>query len=469
MKQCAYSCCREGKRDAIIPVYEKDTVCEAMGVHLEYDITALVDTSYGKVTIIHTLGKLPFAKLIFLGMGKREEMTSAKMREVFGRLPKYLKEPASLVVKHAVCEEVDLHQVTALFAESYTLSAYHEQRVGKENEPYADVDLIATEDISADIERGLAYAAGINFAKDLANTPANIMTPERLSAEAAEMAERYGIECRILDQKQLAQLGAGALLAVSQGSDQSPCMIVLRYQGDAPDAPYTALVGKGLTFDAGGYNIKSNSYGMKYDMCGGADVLGAMEIIAANRFKSNVIAIVPASENLINGSAYKPQDVITTMSGKTVEIANTDAEGRLILCDALTYAQKHMHNVTRIVDIATLTGACARALGGVYTGVFANDEAFYEQFVQALKESDERGGRLPRAQEYRDSLKSNSADLKNVGKGSGGASVAACFLQEFIEEPVAWIHLDIAGVADKEESGATGAMVRTMANLCRNK
>ena len=331
----------------------------------------------------------------------------------------------------------------------------------------ADVDIIAKEDVNADIKRGVSYGEGINFAKDLANTPGNIMTPKRLSEEAKEMAERYGLECTILNQQDLQDLHAGALLAVNQGSDQEPYMIVVKYQGGAKEDPYTALIGKGLTFDGGGYNIKSNSAGMKYDMCGGADVLGAMAIIAANRFPHNVMAIVPATENIINGSAYKPDDVITTMSGKTVEIGNTDAEGRLILCDAITYAQKHLSHVTRIVDIATLTGACARALGGVFTGVFANDEAFYADFCQALQESDERGWRLPLAQEYRDSLKSNCADLNNIGKGNAGASVAACFLEAFVEPGVAWIHLDIAGVADHKESGATGAMVRTMANLCR--
>lgn len=467
MRQAMNTCVKEGIRDAIVPVYEEGHVCEHLGAQLGCDLRALKLAEFKKVSVVYTLGKMPFAKLIFLGMGKQAEMTTMRMREAFAQVAAHVQEPASFAAKHAVCDAIDVHEVSALFAESYMLSVYEECKVGKQAKTYADVDIIADEDVSADIQRGLAYGEGINYARDLANTPANIMTPKRLSEEARELAERYALECTVLNKQDLIDLRAGALLAVSQGSDEDPCMIVVRYRGKGKSDPYTALIGKGLTFDAGGYNLKSDPYGMKYDMCGGADVLGAMAIIAANHFPANVVAIIPASENLINGKACKPSDVITGMSGKTIEVANTDAEGRLILCDAITYAQTHLDNVKRIVDIATLTGACARALGDVYTGVFANDEAFYADFCRALKASDERGWRLPLAREYRDTLKSNSADLKNVGKGSAGASVAACFLEEFVEEGVAWIHLDIAGVANHKEKGATGAMVRTMANLFR--
>ena len=467
MKQAAYTCVKEGVRDAIIPVYENGNVGEHMGEQLGCDLKGLALSEFKKVTVVYTLGKMPFSKLIFLGMGEREQMNTMRMREAFAAVSSFVLEPASFVAKHAVCEGIDVHQVCALFAESYMLSVYEESKAGKKSKTYADVDILADEDVSKDIQTGLSYSEGINYARDLANTPANIMTPKRLSEEAKELADRYGLECTILNKQDLIDLKAGALLAVNQGSDEDPYMIVVRYQGKGEEDPYTALIGKGLTFDAGGYNLKSDPYGMKYDMCGGADVLGAIAIIAANHFPVNVVAIVPATENLINGHACKPSDVVTSMSGKTIEVVNTDAEGRMILCDAITYAQKHLSNVTRIVDIATLTGACARALGGAYTGVFANDEAFYADFCKALAESDEKGWRLPLAVEYRDTLKSSSADLKNVGKGSAGASVAACFLEEFVEEGIAWIHLDIAGVADDKEKGATGAMVRTMANLCR--
>lgn len=465
MKQASYTCLKDSTRDVIYPLYEHEEVCESICKIMGADLNELVHAEAKKITVIHTLGKFQCKRILFLGMGEKEAMTSAKMREIFTTLSNAIQEPVSLIAKKAVCEGIDIQKVAELFAESYALATYEEHKVHGMDKEYPDADIVANEDVEAAIQRGEQYAKGINFARDLANTPANYMTPKRLAEEAQEMAQRYGIACEILGKQELIEMGAGGILAVNQGSDQEPCMIVLKYQGADAQAPYTALVGKGLTFDAGGYNIKSDSYGMKYDMCGGADVLGAMEIIAGNHHCANVLGIIPATENLINGSAYKPQDVLTTLAKKTVEVINTDAEGRLILCDALTYAQMQP-NVTRVVDIATLTGACARALGNVYTGVFANDDAFYETFMKACKESDEKAWRLPVSQEYHELLKSNSADLKNLAKGSAGASVAAAFLEEFIEPNVAWIHLDIAGVSDNEQ-GATGAMVRTMANLCR--
>ncbi len=469
MKQAEYTCLRECTRDAIVPVFENETICDTISKRLDYDIQSLVDTAFQKVTVIHTLGKFACTRILFLGMGERSKMNTKRMREAFSILPQYLQAPASLIAKRAVCDGISIHQVAQLFAESYELAVYKETKLHSEDACATnfDADVVAPEDVSADIMRGLTYAYGINHAKDMANTPANYMTPKRLCEEANELAQRFHLECEILDKDRLSELGAGGILSVNQGSDQAPYLIVLKYQGGAADAPYTALIGKGLTFDAGGYNIKSDSYGMKFDMCGGADVLGAMEIIAANHFTKNVVAIIPTTENLINGKAYKPSDVILTMSKQSVEVVNTDAEGRLILCDAITYAQTQLLNVKRIVDIATLTGACARALGNVYAGIFANDEAFYAEFMQALADSDEKGWRLPLDRAYHELLKSNSADLKNVAKGSAGASVAACFLESFVNPDVAWIHLDIAGIADDPKSGATGAMVRTLANLCR--
>lgn len=469
MKQAEYTCLKDCTRDAIIPIYEEDTLCETISLCLDYDVTSLIDTGFQKLTVIHTLGKLLCKRMIFLGMGKRAEMTTKRMREAFSILPQAAQAPMSLIAKRCVCDRVDLHQVAALFAEAYELAIYKETKLQSEAQCATsyDADIVANEDVSEDIKRGLSYAYGINYAKDMANMPANYMTPKRLCEEAKELAERYSLECEILDKAALQTLKAGGILAVNQGSDEEPYLIVLKYQGANANDPYTALIGKGLTFDAGGYNLKSDCNRMKYDMCGGADVLGAMEIIAENRFPRNVVALVPTTENLINGRAYKQQDVIMTMSGLSVEVDNTDAEGRLILCDAITYAQAKVNNVTRIVDIATLTGACERALGNVYTGVFANDEAFYEELMQAMKESDEKGWRLPLDEEYAKSLRSSTADLKNVGKGGGGASVAACFLERFIQKGVAWIHLDIAGVSNDPESGASGAMVRTLANLCK--
>ena len=263
---------------------------------------------------------------------------------------------------------------------------------------------------------------------------------------------------------QLEDMKAGGILSVNQGSDIPAYMIVLKHNGDGDNA-YKAVIGKGLTFDSGGYNLKGNSYGMKYDMCGGADVLGIMKILAGIQAKTNVYGIIPVTENLVNGKAYKPQDVITTLSGKTVEVVSTDAEGRLILCDAITYAQRL--GASHLIDLATLTGACVAALGDVYTGVFANDDAYYQEFEQAMKAADEKGWPLPMDDEYLEKLQSNSADFKNGPMTFGGeASGAACLLNEFVEDGNKWIHLDIAATA-KTPDGATGAMIRSIVELLK--
>ena len=242
-------------------------------------------------------------------------------------------------------------------------------------------------------------------------------------------------------------------------------MIVLKYSNGS--SVYSGVVGKGLTFDSGGYSLKGNSYGMKYDMCGGADVLGIMRIIAESQMKVNVYGVIPTTENLVSGEAYKPEDVITTLSKKTIEVVSTDAEGRLILCDALTHVQNL--GAKRIVDLATLTGACVAALGDVYTGVFSNSDKYYQEFEKAMQQSDEMGWRLPIHKQYLNKLKSQSADLKNsVGKVGAGASVAANFLECFINEGVEWIHLDIAGTSDNEHKGATGTMIRSVVQLLKN-
>lgn len=277
------------------------------------------------------------------------------------------------------------------------------------------------------------------------------------------MYHQYNIEYTILNKSALEEMKAGGILSVNQGSHIPAYMIVLKYTHNG-NAPHKAVIGKGIAFDSGGYNLKSNSYGMKYDMCGGADVLGIMKILAGIQAKTNVYGIIPVTENLVNGKAYKPQDVITTLSGKTVEVVSTDAEGRLILCDAITYAQKL--GASHLIDLATLTGACVAALGDVYTGVFANDDAYYQEFEEAMKAADEKGWRLPMDDEYFAKIKSNSADFKNsMGKPGAGASIAANFLNAFVEEGTKWIHLDIAGTADNDGTGATGAMIRSVVNM----
>lgn len=463
MKQMNIQSLKECDRDVIYPIYEGQKVdaeiCETLG----FDLNTIVDSKLNKVTKVHTLGRYSFSAFIFIGLGKVEDMTTKKMRTAFAQVSKEICQPSVFYVAPAVTEAIDLHQVTELFVETYYLSTYKEVKINGQANIIPDVDIFAGVDVSESIVKALNMALGINHARDLGNCPANIMTPKRMVKVAKMLAKTYHLDCQILDKKALEEMGAGGILSVSQGSKQKPYMIVLKYSGDKEDVPYTALIGKGITFDSGGYNLKPNSYGMKYDMCGAASVLGAIEIIAANQMKANVYAIVPVSENLVNGQAYKPQDVITTLSKKTVEIVSTDAEGRLILCDAITYAQQL--GAKYLVDIATLTGACVVALGGAYTGVFSNNDAFYQRLEASFEKSDEAGWRLPTGQAYLDMIQSNSADLKNSsGQRGGGASVAASFLESFVEKDVAWIHLDIAGMADNAQ-GATGVMIRSLVNL----
>lgn len=467
MKQIQLNNIKESQRTIIYPIYENQNICLDMIEFLQYDIHKIICKEYNQITKIYTLGKMNCESILFIGLGKEDEMTTQKLRKAFETVSKEVKEDMNIFIHSASTKHIDVHQVTRLFVETYLLSTYQERVIGHQIKEIHDIDIIENnENIHDDIIVACSYARGINHARELADTPSNLMTPETLVEEAKKLAEKYDIECQILNKNDLEEMRAGGILAVNQGSHIPAYMICLKYSHS--DTPYRAVIGKGITFDSGGYNLKGNSLGMKYDMCGAADVLGIMEILAATHAKTNVYGIIPTTENLVSDQAYKPQDVITTLSGQTVEIISTDAEGRLILCDALTYAQQL--GVTHMIDLATLTGACVSALGDVYTGVFSNDDEFYKQFEESLKVSDEKGWRLPMDEEYFKKLKSSSADMKNsVGKPGGGASVAANFLNAFVSEDVKWIHLDIAGTADHNGTKATGAMIRSVVNVLKEQ
>ncbi len=313
------------------------------------------------------------------------------------------------------------------------------------------------------LRQGTAIANGVEFAKRLGNLPANVCTPQYLAAEARKMARAWKLSAQILDRRQIEALGMGSFLSVTQGSEQPPRLIVLRYQGAGRSA-FTdpiALVGKGITFDSGGISIKPGAQmdEMKFDMCGAAAVLGTMRAIAEIRPKINVVAVVPACENLPSGRATKPGDIVTSMSGQTIEVLNTDAEGRLILCDALTYVQRF--KPAAIIDVATLTGACVVALGNVHSGLFSKDDELAGQLLAAAKTAGDSAWRMPVDDEYQDQLKSNFADMANIGTpGSAGAVTAACFLARFVKGQ-RWAHLDVAGTAYRggAAKGATGRPV----------
>jgi leucyl aminopeptidase len=308
---------------------------------------------------------------------------------------------------------------------------------------------------------GVAVSNGADLARNLGNRPANVCTPQHLADAAGSLAKVHkSLRVEVLNEKEIEKLGMGSFLSVTRGTPEPPRLIVMHYTGASSDSAPVAICGKGITFDTGGISIKPppKMDEMKFDMCGAAGVLGTLAAIAELDTEINVVAVLPACENMPSGSATRPGDIVKSMSGKTIEILNTDAEGRLILCDALTYAQTF--DPSCVIDVATLTGSCVVALGNVYAGVFSNDDNLWEELLAAGKRSLDVGWPMPMDAEYGDSLSSNFADFANVGAREGGASVAASFLSRFIDG-VPWAHVDIAGVAWKTgaDKGATGRPV----------
>jgi len=317
-------------------------------------------------------------------------------------------------------------------------------------------------DVDAALREGEATANGVELAKRLGNLPANVCTPEYLATQARKLARDWHLGVQILERRQIAALGMHSFLSVTNGSELPPRFIVLRYAGGASGfADPVALVGKGITFDTGGISLKPGAQmdEMKYDMCGAAAVLGTMRAIAELKPRINVVAVVPTCENMPSGRATRPGDIVTSMSGQTIEILNTDAEGRLILCDALTYVQRF--RPAAIVDVATLTGACVVALGHVHSGLFSKDDALATELLAAGQAAADTAWRMPVDDEYQDQLKSNFADMANIGSpGNAGSVTAACFLARFVKDQH-WAHLDIAGTAYRggAAKGATGRPV----------
>ena len=318
----------------------------------------------------------------------------------------------------------------------------------------------------AAVDRAVAIAEGITLAKDLGNLPANICTPTYLAEQARALGSEQGLEVTILDEPDIRKLGMSAFLAVADGSRQPPKLIVMEYRGGAPESRPVVLVGKGITFDTGGVDIKAHSdmEQMKFDMCGAASVFGVLRAAAVMKLPLNVVGIIPAAENMPDGNAMRPGDVVTTMSGYTVEILDTDSEGRLVLCDALAYADKYTPAV--LVDVATLTGGIVSALGEIATGVFSNSEALVREVLAAADSAWDRAWHMPLWPEYQDTFKSSIADFANVGPHGDCAITAACFLSRFTKG-YPWVHLDIAGTASKsgQDNGATGRPVALLAHF----
>jgi leucyl aminopeptidase len=432
-----------------------------------------------RISKVHTLGKAKVKRLYFVGLGKETELTFETVREAFGKLFKTLKEAnvaeAAIALDTFTNEKIDYNEAAHALSEAFSLATYQfEGYKQKRNEPEKQLKNITIyteadkEEVEASVFVGSVYGRATNSARTLVNTPSNLLTATDLANYAVELAKKYDFEYEILEKEDMEKLGMGAFLAVNKGSIEPPKMIVLKYQGKETWENVIGLVGKGVTFDTGGYSIKTKDgiVGMKTDMAGAAAVLGAMEIVGELRPEQNVVAVIPATDNVISGSAFKPDDVITSMSGKTIEVTNTDAEGRLILADAITYAKHHGANY--LIDVATLTGGVIVALGVHTTGAMTNNEALFEQLLEASAETGEFIWRLPITEKDKERVRSSKiADLNNSPGREGHAIMGGAFLAEFAED-TPWVHLDIAGtsVTSKEHdlgpAGATGVMVRTL-------
>jgi len=433
----------------------------------------------GEIAVAHLPQGLAAKRLVIVGAGKRDKMDSAAMRRAVGSTVRTLKQKGVKKLAWWLRDSPAGHWAAGAEAavEGAILGNYETDRhkPSSDAKPLESFVLAAVSGgakLESAVERGRIIGDAQNFTRELANEPANLLTPMVLADRAKAMAAEAGLECEVLDQDRMRQLGMGSLLGVAQGSAEPPAFIIVRYRpAKAPATKdHLALVGKGVTFDTGGISIKpaDGMEKMKYDMCGGAAVLGAMKAIAQLKPAIPVTALVPAVENMPGSRAQRPGDIVKSLSGKTIEVLNTDAEGRLILNDALTYAQRL--GCTHLVDAATLTGAIVVALGYVNIGAFTNNDALLGRVMGAAKTEGEKMWQMPLDDEYKELLKSPFADLANIGGRWGGAISAAYFLKEFAGD-TPWVHLDIAGTAWLEETkpfmakGPTGVCVRTFVRM----
>ncbi|HYL77471.1 MAG TPA: leucyl aminopeptidase [Bryobacteraceae bacterium] len=429
-----------------------------------------------EIALLHRPAGLKAKRLALAGAGKREEFDSSQLRRVCGAVARSLKSKGVRGIVLALDSSVRTDEFAAAAVEGAILGDYETNSYKtdpKKNDKQLTSFAVAGASQSA-VDRGRILGEAQNFSRGLAEEPPNVLTPTRLAERAQAMAAEYGLDCEVLDQDRMRQLGMGALLGVAQGSAEPPALIIVRYRpAAAASKDQLGLVGKGVTFDTGGISIKpaDGMEKMRYDMAGAAAVLGAMCAIAQLKPAVAVTGIIPTVENMPGSRAQRPGDIVTSLSGKTVEVLNTDAEGRLILIDALTYAQRL--GCTHLVDAATLTGAIVVALGGIRAGAFTNNEGFVQKLLAASKAEGEKMWQMPMDAEYKEALKSEFADLHNIGGRPGGAITAASFLRDFVGE-TPWVHLDIAGTGWLDDAkpymakGATGICVRTFVQLAQS-
>jgi leucyl aminopeptidase len=435
----------------------------------------------GATLMLHDVPNVAAGRVLLVGLGREGEFDERKYLTAVGKVVAALTETGvreAVVCMSAILNNRDVawHAMQAAIAASD--ASYRFDSMKSKREPARGISaltLLVTDRVelsSAEkaVAQGAAIAHGMSLAKDLGNLPANVCTPSYLADAARKLAKEQRLEIEVLQRKEMKKLGMGCLLSVARGSDEPPRLIVLKYAGAASSEKPYALVGKGVTFDTGGISLKPSAEmdEMKFDMCGAASVLGTLRAVAELKLPINVIGIVPATENMPSGSATKPGDIFTSMSGQTVEVLNTDAEGRLILCDALTYAERFEPQA--VIDIATLTGACVIALGHVASGLFANDDDLADELLEAGQTAYDRTWHLPLWDDYQEQLKSNFADFANIGGRPAGSVTAACFLARFTKK-MKWAHLDIAGIAWKSGTakGSTGRPVPLLTQFLINR
>jgi leucyl aminopeptidase len=437
--------------------------------------------------VLYTGGLIPAPRVILVGLGKPGDLDAGRIREAAGTLARRARDLGCRRVAAAAFGSggngLDARRAAQAMAEGAVMGAYRYREFKTANGAAGEKSLDELEIVTPDAAEapaladgaraGERIAGGVNAARTLINRPGNVATPEALAGYAGRMAERVGLRCEVLAGGEIAELGMGGLLAVSQGSARPPRLVILEHAGAAgQDSPPLVFVGKGVTFDSGGLSLKDRQAmeSMKADMSGAAAVLGAMQAIAELGSPARVIGLLPLVENMPGGRAARPGDIVTMMSGLTVEMVSTDAEGRMILADALHYAKRYAPK--GVVDVATLTGACAVALGeGVAAGLFANNAPWARRVLSAAEAAGERLWRLPLYPEYGDKIRSEVADLKNSSGRAGGVGASACFLKRFVDGAYAWAHIDMAGMLFNAETrgcqprGAMGYGARTLIAL----
>ncbi len=424
----------------------------------------------GSTLLLQRLPHVAAERVLLVGLGPEREFGDRAYRDAIHQAVTTLNQAGiadAVLCLSAVAKERNLAWRINQAVIVASAAVYRFDRMKSKREPARGLrKLSLLVDDRADVragepalQGGIAVSEGMNLAKDLANLPGNVCTPAYLAQAARALAKQHRMSVQVLERKDMEKLGMGSLLSVARGSVEPPKLIVLQYNGRTKGKP-VVLVGKGVTFDTGGISLKpaAEMDEMKFDMSGAASVLGTLSAAAAMKLPLNVVGIIPATENMPSGSATKPGDIVTSMSGQTIEVLNTDAEGRLILCDALTYAERFEPQA--VVDIATLTGACVIALGHIASGLFANDDALAEELLAAGQTAHDRAWHLPLWDDYQDQLKSNFADFANIGGRPAGSVTAACFLARFTKK-FKWAHLDIAGTAWKSgrEKGSTARPV----------